>query len=315
MKKFVTAAALSTLMTCSTISANAEELGITMGTFDDNFMTLVRVAMQERAKEVGSAVQVEDAQNDVGRQLNQIQNFVATNVDAIIVTPADTDATIAMSNTAANGGVPLVYVNREPVNVDKLPDNQAFVASDELEAGTLQAEEACKIFKAQGKKEAKIIVIMGDLAHQASRMRTKGVEDVAAREECHFMKVVEKQTAMWQRTLAADLMTNWMTAGVEFDAILSNNDEMAIGAIQALKNAGHDMDKVVVGGIDATADAVAAMQAGDLDITVFQNAAGQARGAVDAALALSRGEDVEQKVYIPFELVTPANLDQYASKN
>lgn len=315
MKKLVSAAILGIMMSTAAPTSQAEEVGITMGTFDDNFMTLVRLAMQERAKEVGAAVQVEDAQNDVGRQLNQIQNFVASGVSAIIVTPADTDATIAMSNTAANGGIPLVYVNREPVNVDKLPDNQAFVASNELEAGTLQAQEACKLFKEQGKTEAKVIVIMGDLAHQASRMRTKGVEDVAASEECNFMTVVEKQTAMWQRTLAADLMTNWLTAGVEFDAVLSNNDEMAIGAIQALKNSGVSMDKVIIGGIDATADAVAAMQAGDLDITVFQNAAGQAYGAVDAALALSRGEKVDQKVYIPFELVTPANLDKYASKN
>ncbi|MFV0359983.1 sugar ABC transporter substrate-binding protein [Tropicimonas sp.] len=314
MKKLVSASALAMLMSTA---AQSENLGITMGTFDDNFMTLVRTAMLARADEIGGIeVQVEDAQNDVGKQLNQIQNFVASGVDAIIVTPADTDATVAMSNAAEQGGIPLVYVNREPVNIDTLPDNQAFVASDEIEAGRLQAQRACALLKEQGKTDgAKVVVIMGDLAHQASRLRTQGVEDVAATGECGFMEVVEKQTAMWWRTPAADLMTNWLTASVAFDAVLANNDEMAIGAIQALKAAGMPMEDVIVGGIDATADAVAAMKAGDLDITVFQNAAGQAHGAVDAAMALAGGEDVEQKVYIPFELVTPANVDSYAAVN
>ena len=106
-----------------------------------------------------------------------------------------------------------------------------------------------------------------------------------------------------------------LSAGTQFDAVVSNNDEMAIGAIQAMKAAGMDMADVIVGGVDATQDALAAMQAGDLDVTVFQDAAGQGKGAVDAALALARGEAVEQKVYIPFQLVTPENIDQFLSKN
>lgn len=97
--------------------------------------------------------------------------------------------------------------------------------------------------------------------------------------------------------------------------MISNNDEMAIGAIQALKSAGRPMDDVVIGGIDATQDALAAMKAGDLDVTVFQDAAGQGHGAVDTALKLARGETVEQKVYVPFQLVTPENLDEFLSRN
>ncbi|MCV2448256.1 substrate-binding domain-containing protein, partial [Paracoccus sp. DMF] len=91
--------------------------------------------------------------------------------------------------------------------------------------------------------------------------------------------------------------------------------EMAIGAIQALKSAGRDMNSVVIGGVDATQDALAAMKAGELDVTVFQDAAGQGKGAVDTALKLARGEAVEQKVFVPFQLVTPQNLDQFLSKN
>lgn len=294
-------------------AAAAENIGVSMALFDDNFLTVLRNGMQDYAAGMDDVtLQVEDAQNDVGRQLNQIQNFVASGVDAIIVNPVDTDATIAMSNLAAEAGIPLVYVNRQPVNVDELPEGQAFVASDEVESGTLQTQEICRLLKEAGKGDgATAVVMMGELSNQAARIRTQDIKDVIATDECSFIDIVEEQTAMWSRTQGTDLMTNWLSAGIQFDAVISNNDEMAIGAIQALKTSGMAMDQVIVGGIDATADALAAMQAGDLDVTVFQNAAGQGQGAVDAALSLARGEAVDSKVYVPFELVTPQNLAEY----
>jgi inositol transport system substrate-binding protein len=283
-----------------------------MALFDDNFLTVLRTGMQDYAKTLdGVELQVEDAQNDVAKQQSQIQNFIAAGVDAIIVNPVDTDATAAMSKIAADAGIPLVYVNREPVNVDTLPDKQAFVASNEQESGTLQTKEICKMLGGKGKA----VVMMGELSNQAARMRTKDIHDVIATDECKGIEIVEEQTANWSRTQGSDLMTNWLSAGLEFDAVISNNDEMAIGAIQALKAAGRSMDSVVIGGIDATQDALAAMAAGDLDVTVFQNAAGQGKGSVDAALKLAKGEPVEKKVYIPFELVTKENLEQYQEKN
>lgn len=314
MKKFLMTTALVAGIAGT---AHAENIGVSMALFDDNFLTVLRNGMQDYANGLdGVTLQIEDAQNDVGKQLNQIQNFVASGVDAIIVNPVDTDATVAMSQAAADAGIPLIYVNREPVNVDSLPDNQAFVASDERESGTLEAQEVCRLLKEEGKGEgAKVVIMMGELSNQAARMRTQDVHDVVATDDCSFIDIVEEQTAMWSRTQGSDLMTNWLSAGLEFDAVISNNDEMAIGAIQALKTAGVPMDKVVVGGVDATADALAAMQAGDLDVTVFQNAAGQGHGAVDAALKLARGETVEQKIYVPFELVTPANLADYQQAN
>ncbi|MFB2532775.1 sugar ABC transporter substrate-binding protein [Paracoccus sp. p4-l81] len=298
-------------------AAMAENIGVSMALFDDNFLTVLRNGMQDYAKGLdGVTLQVEDAQNDVGKQLNQIQNFVASGVDAIIVNPVDTDATVAMSEAAAAAGIPLVYVNRQPVNVDTLPEKQAFVASDEKESGTLQTQEVCRLLKEAGKGEgAKALVLMGELSNQAARMRTQDIKDVIATDDCKFITIVEEQTANWQRTQATDLMTNWLTAGVQFDAVIANNDEMAVGAIQALKSGGKDLNTVVVAGIDATQDALAAMAAGELDATVFQNAAGQGQGAVDAALKLARGEAVEKKVYVPFELVTPANLANYQAKN
>ncbi|HBU14895.1 MAG: rhizopine-binding protein [Rhodobacteraceae bacterium GWE1_64_9] len=314
MKKFLIASTMAA--TLMGTAASAENIGVSMALFDDNFLTVLRNGMIDYAgQQDGVTLQIEDAQNDVGKQLNQIQNFIASGVDAIIVNPVDTDATIAMSQATADAGIPLVYVNREPVNVDTLPENQAFVASNELESGTLETQEICRLLKEAGKTEAKAVVMMGELSNQAARVRTQDIKDVIATPECSFITIVEEQTAAWSRTQGADLMTNWLSAGVQFDAVIANNDEMAIGAIQALKAAGIPMDSVIVGGIDATADALAAMAAGDLDVSVFQNAAGQGEGAVSTALKLAKGEPVEKKVYVPFELVTPANLADYQTKN
>jgi ABC-type sugar transport system substrate-binding protein len=301
---------------CMSAAAHAENIGVSMALFDDNFLTVLRNAMQDYAKtQKGVELQIEDAQNDVGRQLNQIQNFVASGVSAIIVNPVDTDATAAMSKLAEDAKIPLVYVNRQPINLDTLPKNQAFVASNEEESGTFETKEVCRLLKAAGKTSANIVVMMGELSNQAARQRTKDIHDVIATPECSFMKIVEEQTGNWKRTEGQDLMTNWISAGVKFDAVISNNDEMALGAIQALKAAKVDMKTMIVGGVDATQDALAAMQAGDLDVTVFQDAAGQGKGAVEAAIKLAKGQPVEQKTWVPFQLVTPENISKFLKKN
>ncbi|WP_353476600.1 sugar ABC transporter substrate-binding protein (plasmid) [Salipiger sp. H15] len=298
-------------------AAQAETIGVSMALFDDNFLTVLRNGMIAKAESMeGVDIQVEDAQNDVAKQLDQINNFVASGVDAIIVNPVDTSATEAMTNAASAGGVPLVFVNREPINVDTLPDNQAFVASDERESGTLETKEVCRLLADKGKDTAQIYVMMGELSNQAAVQRTKDIHDVMASGDCGVtLEIIDEQTANWSRDEAQDLMTNWLSTGTPFDALISNNDEMAIGAIQAMKAAGISMEEVIVGGVDATQDALAAMGAGDLDVTVFQDAAGQGGGALDAALKLAKGEEVAQKVYIPFQLVTPETRDQYLAKN
>lgn len=283
-----------------------------MATFDDNFLTVLRNSMEKHAGELDSvSLQIEDSKNEVGTQLNQIQNFIASGVDAIIVNPVDTDATVSMSDDAKAAGIPLVYVNRQPINVDLLPDNQAFIASNEVDSGTLQTKEVCRLLEGKGK----IAVLMGALTDQAGLQRTQDIHDVIETPECKGMEVVAKQTGLWQRTMANDITTNWLSAGIEFDALIANNDEMAIGAIQAMKAFGKDMDTIVVAGIDATQDALEAMRRKELDVTVFQDAAGQGSSAVDVAVDLANGKDVAQKVWVPFELVTPATMDKYAKRN
>lgn len=314
MKKKLIAASLATLISTT---AMAENIGVSMALFDDNFLTVLRNGIDEQASAMdGVDVQIEDAQNDVAKQLDQINNFIASGVDAIIVNPVDTSATQAMSNAAEAAGVPLVYVNRQPTNVDTLPDNQAFVASNEIESGTLETFEICKMLRAAGLGGgARAYIMMGELSNQAAVQRTIDIHDILGTSMCSFITVVDEQTANWSRNEAQDLMTNWLSTGEPFDAVITNNDEMAIGAIQAMKASGIDMADVVVGGVDATQDALVSMAGGDLDVTVFQNAAGQGAGALDAALKLAAGEDVDQTVFIPFELVTSANLADYFSRN
>ena len=284
------------------------QIGVTMTAFDNPFLTILLNGMRAEAERRGDVeLAVEDAQLDVGRQLNQVQNFIANGVDAIIINPVDGDSTPAMTQMVTEAGIPLVYVNHPPADVDALPEGASFVGSNELDSGTMQTERVCDLMGGEGQA----VVMMGPLENHSALVRTQDIHDVLARPDCAGIEVVEEQTANWSRTEAQDLMTNWLTAGVEFDAVIANNDEMAIGAIQALKAAGIDMDEVVVAGIDATPDGLAAMEAGELDVTVFQNATRQGEVAVATAADMAAGEPVERNIWVPFEQVTPDNLEEY----
>ncbi|MDE3812138.1 substrate-binding domain-containing protein [Sinorhizobium meliloti] len=312
MKTSSVAAVLAALMAGT---ASAETIGVSMQSFDNNFQTLLREGLDARASKVsGVNLQIEDAQTDISKQRSQMDNFIASGVDAIIMTLADTSAAPGISEAASKAGIPLL--NLEPENLDRLPEKQVYVGSKETDSGRLGAEAAYELLKKNGKmSDAQAYILMGDLAHQASRDRTASVKETLVQGDCKGVTIADEQSAAWTRTNAMDLTTNWVTAGRPIDVIFANNDEMAIGAIQALKAAGMSMGDVIVVGIDATQDALATMAAGDPDVTVFQNAKGQSASAVDAAVALARGKSVDREVWVPFELVTPENMDQYSQKN
>lgn len=298
-------AACSAAVVMMSASAYATTIGVSMAYFDDNFLNTLRQAMADQAKSMPDVkIQFEDARGDTGRQLNQVQNFVAQKVDAIIINTTDSSATGRMSQIVSAAGIPLVYVNRKPAE-DTLPEKVVFVGSDENVSGTLEAEELAKQLNYKGN----VAIMMGELATNAAELRTKGVEKVVAKYP--GMKIVQKQTANFLRAQALDLMNNWIVSGEKIDAVAANNDEMAIGAILALQQAGVSPKKVLVGGIDATADALAEMQDGNLAVTVFQDAKGQGRGALESAVKLSKGEKVEKNVMVPFQLVTKDNYKQF----
>ena len=200
-----------------------------------------------------------------------------------------------------------LYVNLKPAE-ETLPQGVAYVGSDENVSGKLQGEEIARLLNNKGN----LVIMVGELATQAALLRTEGVEKVVAKHP--EMKIVGKQTANWKRNEAIDLMNNWLVAGTEIDAVAANNDEMAVGAILALQQAGKDPKKLVIGGIDATQDALREMERGNLSVTVFQDPKAQGKGAVETAVKLTKGEKVESFVWIPFQLVTKDNYKDFLAK-
>ena len=146
---------------CRKSTSSAEQVvGVSMAYFDDNFLTILRTAMADYATTLpGVVLQFTDAQGDVGKQLSQIQNFVAQGAAAIIVNAADTSATPSMTKVAREAGVPLVYVNRRPAE-ETLPEGVVFVGSEELQAGTLEMEELARLMNHRGN----VAVMIGELA-------------------------------------------------------------------------------------------------------------------------------------------------------
>ena len=284
------------------------QVGVTMTAFDNPFLTILLGGIRAGAERMeGVSLAVEDAELDVAQQLSQVQNFIANGVDAIIVNPVDGDSTMAITQAVTAAGIPLVYVNHPPADIDALPEGASFVGSNEIDSGTMQTEQVCEMLGGKGIA----VVMMGPLENHAALTRTEDIHKVLGRPECAGIEVVEEQSANWSRVEAQDLMTNWLTRGVAFDAVIANNDEMAIGAIQAMKAAGFDMEDVVVAGIDATPDGLLAMQAGELDVTVYQNATRQGEVALETAMRMSNGEGTERRIWIPFEPVTPDNIQDY----
>ncbi|HBQ78837.1 MAG TPA: rhizopine-binding protein [Erwinia persicina] len=302
IKKLLLVAALS----CSP-SVMAETIGVSMAYFDQNFLTIIRQAIDKEAQARGITVQFEDARGDVGRQTDQVQAFISAGVDAIIVDPVNSAGTPAMTKLVSQAKIPLVYVNRTPGD-KTLPPGVVFVGSDEKQSGTLQMEALARLANYQGN----VGVMIGNLSDAGALQRTRDVEQVVAKYP--KMKVVQKQTANYSRSEGMDLMLSWITNGEAIDIVAANNDEMAIGAIMALDQSGKKKGSVLVGGIDATPDGLKAMASGKMQVTVFQDAVGQGKASVAVAQRMIKGEKVESYHWIPFELVTPQNMKQYADK-
>ncbi|MGE9549738.1 sugar ABC transporter substrate-binding protein [Erwinia amylovora] len=303
VKKTILASLLVCLLPVS-VFAKDLQVGVSMALFDDNFLTIVRNSItKEMAKEQVKG-QIEDAKGDVAQQLQQVQNFIGQGVDAIIVNPVDTNAVKPIIDQASKAGIPLIFVNREPAG--QLPDKMAYVGSDSELAGRLQMEALAKNMSYKGN----VAILLGDLANESTRKRTAGVKAVVAKYP--GLKVVQEQTAKFTRNDAVDVVSNWLTAGDDIQAIASNNDEMAIGALQALgKNDGH----VLVAGVDGTPDALQMIKNGKMVATVFQDGKGQGEGAVQTAVKLAKGEKVQKVVDIPFQLITKDNMAKFTTQN
>ncbi|MNM19154.1 D-ribose-binding periplasmic protein precursor [compost metagenome] len=292
------------LLVFSQWAAASYRIGVSIARVDDNFMTYVRSGLEEAAKKDNVQIQFEDAQGDVVRQLNQVQGFLNQKVDAVIVLPVDTAATANMTRAAVEAQTPLVYVNRHP-DERVLPKGVVTVASNDIEAGQLQMRYLAEKLGGKGT----LAIIMGDLAQNSTHDRTEGVKQVL--KDYPGIKIVEQQSAEWQRNKGMDLTSNWLLAGTSFDAIVANNDEMAIGAAMALQQAGKAKGEIAIVGIDGLPDGLAAIKRGMLVASVFQDPKAQAATALQAAIKMIKGEPVETDVWVPFQLITPEQVAVY----
>ena len=198
-------------------------IGVTM-LFDDLWLTTLRDAMTAYAKtQPNVELVMVDSKEDVATQLAQVENFVTQKVDAIVVIPANTDAADPMTKAAQDAGIPLVYVNRIPSN---LPAGVSYVGSDSIQAGIMQAEWLAEKLNGKGN----VVIMNGNLAQEAAQKRTEGEKQVFAK--FPDIKIIKEDTGNWSRDQGLALMENWLASGDQIDAVASNNDEMAIGAIQ-----------------------------------------------------------------------------------
>jgi inositol transport system substrate-binding protein len=303
-----TALALSLLLASGFATAADLKIGVSMSQFDDTYLTNVREYMDKQAKSYpkgdGVQLQFEDARADVVKQLSQVENFISQKVDAIIVNPVDTASTARISKSALEAGIPLVYVNRRPDQKD-LPKGVAAVTSNDEEAGRMQMQYIAEKLGGKGK----VVILLGDLANNSTTNRTKGIKEVLAKYP--QIKIEQEQTGIWLRDRGMTLVNDWLTQGREFNAVLANNDEMAIGAAMALKSAGTKPGSILIAGVDGTPDGLNAITKGEMTVSVFQDANGQAVGSVEAARKMAKKEAIEQNIVIPFKLITPDNVKDF----
>jgi inositol transport system substrate-binding protein len=283
------------------------KIGVAMSNFDDVWLTLVRDAITKWASaHPDTEVTIVDGSDDTAKQVGQVENFLAQGVDAVVVLPVDTSATRPLTKAVLKAGKPLVYVNRKPAN---LPKGIIYVGSKSIEAGIMNMEELGNCMGGKGN----LAILMGALNHEAAIGRTDGIKQVV-KEKFPNIKIVREEVGNWKREQGKTIMENWLASGQEIDGVASNNDEMALGALQAIKAAGK-LGKICVGGTDASRDALESMDKGELNNTVFQDPVAQGEEGVNAAYLMVKKEPnpkvVDDNIWIPYQKVTKENYKSY----
>lgn len=292
----------------ATTEPAAEEgikIGYSCSNLNDTGQTYIVAGAKEYADANGITIDVQDAQEDEVKQQDQVKAMIEQGVDALIVVPVITDAMGPITDAAKEAGIPLVYVNRNPFKDAEIPEGVYYVGSYDIVAGRLQAEELVKV---AGEK-FNVAILMGILSNEGAVSRTEGNNEVFAKYP--GIKVLAQETGNWQRDQGMSLTENWLTAyGADLNAIVANNDEMALGAIQALTAAGRT--DVIVMGIDAIPDAIAAIEAGTMKASILQDLHGQGKAAAELSKQIIDGATpAEQAVWLDFVPVTPENYKDF----
>jgi inositol transport system substrate-binding protein len=245
-----------------------------------------------------------DGQNDVTRQQDNVNAAIAQGVKAIVVVPIDTSSVTPIVRAAQEAKIPLIFVNRNPFVGSNPPEGVYYCGSDSIVAGRQQMEYLGELMGGSGE----IAILMGQLNQEAAQDRTRGVKEIVS-EKFPNIRIVAEQTGNWMRNEGVNVVENWLTAYPNLKAIASNNDEMAMGALVAIESSGRQ--GILVGGTDGNPDAVQAVKDGKMVCSVLQNAKGQGAGAADFVIRALRGEKMEPINWVPFELITKENADDY----
>ncbi|HSU50158.1 MAG TPA: sugar ABC transporter substrate-binding protein [Segetibacter sp.] len=276
-------------------------VGVSYQNLQNEFIINIQDAIRKRAKEDSIDLIELDAQGKSENQISQIENFIAADVDAIILNPCDKEGSAPAVDIAVRDKKPIIVINSAVTNLNKA---NAYVGSDDGEAGRIAAQYIIDLLNEKGA----IAVMHGVNGHSAEVQRTEGIREVL--KKYPEAKIVVEQTANWDRAQAMALMENWLASPRKIDAVIAQNDEMALGAYKAIEAAGRQKEVKIIG-IDAISDALKSVAENKMSATVFQDAPGQGALAVDLAKKVVQKQPVNHLYYIPFKLVTRANLKEF----
>lgn len=287
----------------------------------DEWLSTLVDAAEAAAAERGYKMNTVDCVSDASKAIQFVQTAKNAGEEAIIVNLVDPAQATAILEAAE--GMKVVFVNRTPDDMAILNENAVYVGSNEMTSGAFQGEALAKYFKEKGQTEIKYILLNGILGQTSTTNRTASVLKALEDNGITATEASAPLACDYDRATAMDQISPLLTAKTEFDCIISNNDAMALGAIEAMKAIDMDPSSVPIVGIDCTADGAAAVASGEMYMTVFQNAKGQGSGAMQAAInllngsAINEGTDFEidsenpNIVWVPFEPVDSSNVSNY----
>lgn len=265
------------------------EIGLSISTLNNPFFVALKEGAEEQANEMDATLTVADAQNDAAKQVNDVEDMIQKGMDLILINPTDSEAVGAAVQAANDAGIPVITVDRNAETGDVV----AHVASDNVAGGQLAGDYMVELV-GEGQK---VVELEGIPGASATRDRGQGFNEAIDGK----LEVVAKQSANFDRAEGLTVMENILQDNKDIVAVFAHNDEMALGAVQALEAAG--MSDVKVIGFDATDDAVKAVEGGTMAATVAQKPAEIGKLGVEAAINHLKGETVEENIPVELELI------------
>lgn len=306
MKKQIIGGLMAVVMvaTMGTFSVAAEDnsaytIGFSSKDNSDTFVANITDAAEAKAEELGVNLKMYDARGDVNQQISDVETMIAEGCDAIVVIPQSVEGSAPVVQMCNDAGIPIIIDNGDIADTNYT----AFVGCTDQQSGEILGQW----FVDNLEEGSKICIIEGPMGQSGQVGRYAGFEAVGMLEK---FEVLACQTANWKRDEAMALTEDWLiTYGDDIDAIVCENDDMAQGAIAACEAAGRT--DILIGGVDAIADAVQAVKDGKQAISVLQDAAGQGEKGVEVALAAAKGEEFPLDTRIDFVGLTAENIDAY----